>query len=221
MNKSESISNLAKALCKAQNEMGGAVKDAKNPFFKSNYADLTAAIKAIKEPFANNGLSYSQFPVTSEGGGGIGVVTILMHSSGEWLESEFYLPLAKKDAQGGGSAVTYARRYSLQSMAGIPTADDDAEAAMMRGKSQGQSKEQLYVQDKAKEQLCGLAVDLHIHSLQYIRRVLSDPTDDNIALAKEAFGEISEEDQRAMWVAPSKCETAFFTTEERRLLKGA
>jgi hypothetical protein len=67
MNKSESIGNLAKALCKAQNEMGGAVKDAKNPFFKSNYADLTAVIKAIKEPFANNGLSYSQFPVTSEG----------------------------------------------------------------------------------------------------------------------------------------------------------
>jgi hypothetical protein len=55
MNKSESISNLAKALCKAQNEMGGAVKDAKNPFFKSNYADLTAVIKAIKEPFASNG----------------------------------------------------------------------------------------------------------------------------------------------------------------------
>lgn len=211
MNKSESISNLAKALCKAQNEMGGAVKDAKNPFFKSNYADLTAVIKAIKEPFANNGLSYSQFPVTSEGGGGVGVVTVLMHSSGEWLESEFYLPLAKKDPQGGGSAITYARRYALQAMAGIPTADDDAEAAMMRGKPVEESR----------EELCDKAVKWHMDSLQYIRRVLSDPTDDNVALAKEAFGEIPEEDQRAMWVAPSKCETAFLTTEERRLLKGA
>ena len=215
MNKSESISNLAKALCKAQNEMGGAVKDSKNPFFKSNYADLTSVIKAIKEPFYNNGLSYSQFPVTSEGGSGIGVVTVLMHSSGEWLESEFYLPMAKKDAQGGAQCVTYARRYALQSMAGIPSADDDAEAAMMRGKAQ------LYVQEKTKEQLCGLAVDLHIDSLQYIRRMLVDPTSDNVALAKEAFGEIPEEDQRAMWVAPSKCETAFLTTEERKLLKGA
>lgn len=221
MNKSESISNLAKALCKAQNEMGGAVKDSKNPFFKSNYADLTSVIKAIKEPFYNNGLSYSQFPITSEGGSGIGVVTVLMHSSGEWLESEFYLPIAKKDAQGGAQCVTYARRYSLQSMAGIPSADDDAEAAMMRGKSPAKSKEQLYVQEKTKEQLCGLAVDLHIDSLQYIRRMLVDPTDDNVALAKEAFGEIPEEDQRAMWVAPSKCETAFLTTEERKLLKGA
>ena len=132
MNKSESISNLAKALCKAQNELGGAVKNSSNPFFKSSYSSLTDVVKAIKQPFADNGLSYSQFPITSDGGGGIGVVTILMHNSGEWLESEFYLPLAKKDAQGGGSAVTYARRYSLQSMAGIPNADDDAESAMLR-----------------------------------------------------------------------------------------
>ena len=61
MNKSENLNELATALCKAQNEMGGAVKDAKNPFFKSSYADLTSVIKAIKEPFNNNGLSYSQF----------------------------------------------------------------------------------------------------------------------------------------------------------------
>jgi hypothetical protein len=205
MNKSESISNLAKALCKAQNEMGGAVKDSKNPFFKSNYADLTSVIKAIKEPFYNNGLSYSQFPVTSEGGSGIGVVTVLMHSSGEWLESEFYLPMAKKDAQGG------AQCYALQSMAGIPSADDDAEAAMMRGKPV----------ERPRDELCEEAVTKHIDSLQYIRRMLIDPTSDNVALAKEAFGEIPEEDQRAMWVAPSKCETAFLTTEERKLLKGA
>mgnify|MGYP003114178992 FL=1 len=211
MKKSEQVDKLAAALCKAQAEMGGAVKDAKNPFFKSSYADLTSVIKAIKEPFANNGLSYSQFPVTSEGGGGVGVVTVLLHSSGQWIESEFYLPLAKKDPQGGGSAITYARRYALQAMAGIPTADDDAEAAMMRGKPV----------EKSREELCAEAVEAHIDSLQYIRKVLSDPTDDNVALAKEAFGEIPEDDQRAMWVAPSKCDTAYLTTEERRLIKGA
>ena len=219
MNKSESISNLAKALCKAQNEMGGAVKDSKNPFFKSNYADLTSVIKAIKEPFYNNGLSYSQFPITSEGGSGIGVVTVLMHSSGEWLESEFYLPMAKKDAQGGAQCVTYARRYSLQSMAGIPSADDDAEAAMMRGKTLSQSEDKS--QEMSKEQLCGLAVERHIDSLNFIRLRLSSGHDHDIAYAKEAFGEINEDDQRALWVAPSKVSTAFFTTEERKLLKGA
>ena len=93
MNKSENINELAAALSRAQNEMGGAVKDSKNPFFKSNYADLTSVIKTIKQPFVNNGLSYAQFPVTSSGGNGVGVKTILMHLSGQWIEEEFYLPL--------------------------------------------------------------------------------------------------------------------------------
>lgn len=131
MKSSETIGKLANALCVAQSQMGGAVKDSANPFFKSSYADLTSVIKAIKQPFVDNGLSYTQFPVTNEHG--IGVVTRLMHISGEWLEQEFYLPMVKRDPQAAGSAVTYARRYALQSIAGIPTADDDAEAAMMRG----------------------------------------------------------------------------------------
>ena len=58
---------------------------------------------------------------------------MLMHVSGQWLQQEYVLPLVKRDPQAAGSAITYARRYALQSMAGIPTADDDAEAAMMRG----------------------------------------------------------------------------------------
>ena len=63
----------------------------------------------------------------------VGVVTMLMHTSGQWLQQEYVLPMTKRDPQAAGSAITYARRYALQSMAGIPTADDDAEAAMMRG----------------------------------------------------------------------------------------
>ena len=87
MNKSESITELAKALCKAQGAMGGAHKGANNPFFKSKYADLSAVIQAIKEPFASNGLSYVQFPI--ESGGRVGIETILMHESGEFLSNEF------------------------------------------------------------------------------------------------------------------------------------
>ena len=56
-----------------------------------------------------------------------------MHVSGQWVESEFVLPIVKQDPQAAGSAITYARRYALQSIAGIPTADDDAESAMLRG----------------------------------------------------------------------------------------
>lgn len=135
MQQSESIKELATALCFAQAEMGGAVKDSNNPFFKSSYADLTSIIKALKEPFANHGLSYVQLPITSEGGKGIGVTTMLMHKSGEWLQSEYLLPMVKVDPQGAGSAITYARRYALQAMAGIPAVDDDGEAAMLRHES--------------------------------------------------------------------------------------
>ena len=131
MKSSELINELAAALCKAQAEMGGAVKDSSNPFFKSSYADLTSVIKAIKQPFADNGLSYTQFPVSSENG--VGVSTRLMHISGQWLEMDYTLPTVKKDPQASGSAISYARRYALQSIAGIPTAEDDAESAMLRG----------------------------------------------------------------------------------------
>ena len=73
MKSSESINELATALAAAQGQMGAAVKDAENPFFKSKYADLGAVIKALKEPFSSNGLSYTQFPIRD--GDSAGVVT--------------------------------------------------------------------------------------------------------------------------------------------------
>lgn len=127
MNKSESIKNIAIAMCKAQAEMGSAKKAENNPFFKTKYADLKEVIKAVKDPFANNGLSYVQFPI--EENGRIGVETILMHESGEYLSHSFTVQLSKQDAQGAGSAITYCRRYGLQAIAGIPAEDDDGNAA--------------------------------------------------------------------------------------------
>ena len=133
MNKSDSIKEIAIAMNNAQHEMGGASKGAENPFFKSTYADLGSVIQVVKEPFFNNGLSYVQFPI--EENGRIGVETILMHVSGEWLSSSFTVQLTKQDAQGAGSAITYCKRYSLQAVAGIPSEDDDGNAA-----SQGNDK---------------------------------------------------------------------------------
>ena len=127
MNSSQEINELAAALAKAQAEMGASIKGAENPFFKSKYADLGSVIKAVKEPFANNGLSFVQFPLRKENTAG--VTTRLMHSSGQWLEDKFTLPVGKFDAQGVGSCLTYARRYALQAIAGIPAADDDGNAA--------------------------------------------------------------------------------------------
>lgn len=127
MEKSDSIKNLAVALSKAQGAMGGAHKAESNPFFKSKYADLKAVVQAVKEPFTSNGLSYVQFPI--ENNGRIGIETILMHTSGEWLSNSFTVQLGKQDAQGAGSAITYCRRYSLQAVAGIPSEDDDGNNA--------------------------------------------------------------------------------------------
>lgn len=130
MKTSESIKEIASAMNKAQAEMTAAKKDSKNPFFKSSYADLGSVVLALKEAFCNNGLSYVQVPLMEESS--VGVTTRLMHSSGEWIEGTLTLPMAKLDPQGAGSAITYARRYALQAMAGIPSADDDAEFAMGR-----------------------------------------------------------------------------------------
>ena len=127
MKQSESIKNLAEAMAQAQGAMGAAIKGSSNPFFKSKYADLGSVIEAIKPHFAANGLSYVQFPVSGESS--VGVTTRLMHSSGEWLEQDYFIPLGKMDAQAAGSAITYARRYALQAIAGIPSEDDDGNAA--------------------------------------------------------------------------------------------
>jgi hypothetical protein len=214
MNKSESIANLALALNQAQQQMGGAVKDSKNPFFKSTYADLTSVIKAIKDPLCANGLSYVQFPITSAGGNGIGVETILMHKSGEWMSNEFTMPMVKSDPQAAGACLSYARRYGLSSVLGLPVADSDAEAAMMRGKS-------LELVEPSEWDLCLQAVKRNQESVDAVKELLADPSEENVQFAKEAFGEIEEDDQRAMWKAPTKVSSAPFTTEERRLLKGA
>ena len=127
MNTSETLSKLAPALVKAQAAMAGATKSAANPFFKSKYANLEEVIRVVKEPFAANGLSFVQFPISGEGTAG--VETIILHESGEFISNEFLLKCSKADPQGMGSAITYARRYGLQSACGIPSEDDDGNAA--------------------------------------------------------------------------------------------
>ena len=199
MKSSEETNELALALCLAQGQMGGAVKDSSNPFFKSSYADLTSVIKAIKQPFADNGLSYTQFPVNSETG--VGVATRLMHVSGQWIESEFVLPIVKQDPQAAGSAITYARRYALQSIAGIPTADDDAESAMLRSE---QTKTQEY-QD--------MIVDL----LPSVKAIKDGIAMDDYSTANEAWKELSDTEKQLLWKAPSK--GGVFTTKERAIMK--
>lgn len=134
MQTSENINELAAALAVAQGQMGGAIKGADNPFFKSKYADLGSVIAAAKDPLAENGLSYVQFPFSLNGE--VGVTTRLMHSSGQWLQSMFSIPAPKSDAHTYGSLVTYCRRFSLQSALGIFSGeDDDGNAATQAAKA--------------------------------------------------------------------------------------
>jgi hypothetical protein len=128
MQSSATIKELATALAKAQAEMKNPTFDSTNPHFKNKFASLSAVREAVTPILTKHGLAITQFPKT--GDGVAGCVSRLMHASGEWIEEECLLPLDKNNAQGAGSCITYARRYSLQGIAGVVAEeDDDANAA--------------------------------------------------------------------------------------------
>jgi len=128
MKMSDSIKNLAAALAAAQAEMPAAELNAVNPFLNNKFADLGSIISTSRPVLARHDLSVSQLPVTVDGN--IGVTTLLMHSSGEWIESTIVLPIAvekgKSMAQVAGSIITYLRRYSLAAILSM-YADEDAD----------------------------------------------------------------------------------------------
>lgn len=128
METSQNIADLAAALAKAQGQIEGARKDSANPHFKSKYADLASVWDACRSALADNGLSVVQAPGPCASGQ-LEMTTMLLHSSGQWIKETLTIPLQKVDAQGYGSATTYARRYSLSAMVGVAPDDDDGNAA--------------------------------------------------------------------------------------------
>lgn len=137
MEMSLTIGALAAALAKAQADMTHAKKDAANPFFRSKYADLASIMEAIRGPLTSNGIAVVQ--TTDIDDSGVIVETVLIHSSGEWISGRLRMPVVPKvdketkstyiDPQGVGSAISYGRRYGLQSMVSLPADDDDGNAA--------------------------------------------------------------------------------------------
>lgn len=122
------MKNIASALVKAQKSFGPALKSSTNPHFKNRYAGLDACIEAVIDGLHNNGIMLMQ--PTHECSDGVIVETIFLHESGEQISGgKFQVPASKQDAQGYGSALTYARRYSLMSACGMAPTDDDGEAA--------------------------------------------------------------------------------------------
>lgn len=133
MDHSPTLGKLAKALAAAQADLNDAKKDSVNPHFKNKYASLNSVREELKRVLPKHGLATPQ-TTRPHGDAGVCVVTWLVHESGEWMRGELYLPVGKKDAQGFGSALTYARRYGLTTMVGIATEDDDdAEQAVKSG----------------------------------------------------------------------------------------
>ena len=122
------MKEIASALVKAQKEFGPALKTSSNPHFRSKYADLSACIEAVIDGLNNNGIYLMQ--LTEDHLEGIKIQTVFVHESGEQMSSGWlFVPAAKPDPQGFGSALTYARRYSLMAACGIAPEDDDGNAA--------------------------------------------------------------------------------------------
>lgn len=139
MNKSETITELAKALVKFNSEVNKIAKDADNPFFKNNYATLDTIIDEIRPILSKHGLSIMQIP--SGDGQNVTLKTLLLHESGEWLESdELTMKPVKNDPQAVGSCITYARRYSLAAFLSLNTGEDDDGNGATYGKDKPKPK---------------------------------------------------------------------------------
>ena len=125
MKKSESIVELSKALAKFQEEVKQPLKDKNNPFFKSKYVPLENVVEAITDVAPKNGLSFVQWALNDENGR-VGVATMLMHESGEWIEFDaVHMKADKETAQGAGALISYLKRYSLSAVFGITSDQDD------------------------------------------------------------------------------------------------
>lgn len=122
MNSSEQFDQLATALAAAQGLMANAVLNKTNPHFKSRYADLAAIRDAVRDPLAQQGIAVMQVVGSDENGSYL--ATRLVHKSGQWIETLYPLPATAK-AQEFGSALTYARRYSLATICGVAAEEDD------------------------------------------------------------------------------------------------
>lgn len=129
----ETTPKLAAALVKAQATLKPARKVKENPHLRSKYADLAAVWEACCDALTENGIAIVQAPVYRDGV--FLLKTTLLHESGESMSGEYFVRPSKEDPQGYGSAVTYARRYSLAAMVGIVTEDDDGNRASQRGKA--------------------------------------------------------------------------------------
>ena len=211
--------SIVSALAKALPELESAKKNKANPAFRAKYADLSAVIDAL-EPIKEHGLWYRQHIHESEAG--VNVETIYIHESGEQLSAgALFMPASKKDAQGFGSALTYARRYSLQTAFGLATEDDDGNAAV---KSQATARQPEPEPKQAKHSALKTAYRGFVHELNgcgdgdEISAFLATP--DSLKLVKEIREKLPHIWDGSNWPAdverPEQFETLSDTISRRQ-----
>lgn len=183
MKKTESIVEIAKALNEFHKVVEQPAKSAANPFFKSSYVPLEDVVEAIVKACESVGLSFTQWAVTDDTGM-VGVATLLMHESGEWIE---YPPVmirpSKADPQQLGSAITYLKRYTLSAVFGITSdKDDDGEGAMARN-DKGQPQRVVMTSDQKNE-----LFQLYKSKMESLGRAINDQKIIEFITSQEAGG---------------------------------
>lgn len=193
MKTTDSIGELAKALAKAQGSFVPASKSKDGHGYK--YATLDGIIEAVREPLSTNGLAFVQLP-TKVNDGQVGLVTRLMHESGEWLEDVTRMPMAKLHGGGGGNpaqvygaTLTYARRYALSAMLGIATEEDTDGMVRQNGQQRRPkptAKPAPKPQAKQKANGNGLDLDARVADMRAAVEGVSPPTLGEIATSAAA-----------------------------------
>jgi hypothetical protein len=181
--KGNQMKNIATALVKAQKAFGPALKSSTNPHFKSRYADLAACVEAVIEGLNSAGIALVQR--TSLDDSGVTVETVFLHESGEMLEcGKLHVPAIKHDPQGYGSALTYARRYSLMAACGIAPEDDDGNAGSRQPPKLTEATMQALLEDIAS---CTNEMELKNAYFEAIKAVGNNQkAKDHIIAAKDA-----------------------------------
>jgi len=148
MNRSESIVEIAKAMSQFQNEVEQPAKTKENPYLKTSYVPLENVVNAINKVAPKKGLSFTQWPLI-EAQGKVGVATLLMHQSGEFIEYDpMYMQVDKPSPQSYGAVITYIKRYSLSAIFGITSDEDDdgnlaSESSQQSGKQGKQASNEI------------------------------------------------------------------------------
>ena len=159
--KSDTITELATALAKFHASVPLIVKNATNPHFRNNYADLGGILDAIRQPLASAGLSVLQLLGDND------ITTMLLHTSGEFIQTTAPLIIGRNDMQGYGSACSYQRRYSLTSLLSLQALDDDGNAASKPTPSQK------FEEAKASKKVASINYLEKLQQLQQVNKVFS------------------------------------------------